>query len=608
MNRALFLLVAAFAFSSLAQTAFEKECAKLAAASGRDAERLQALFKLDWERRMQEDPEFATYVGYPGHNDRWSDISLETIERQKRELQGPMKVIQSIDRARLSPTDQLSYDLFRQQYQDAIEGTRFKDEYFAITQLSGVQQDAAELLEAAPRGSVKDYEDRVARLNGLPVLIDQVSALLAKGLESGITPPRITLRDMPQQVKNQMIEDMEKNALFKSFTEFPAELPEADRARLRKEAAAALKEKVIPAFGKLHEFLVTRYLPGTRESIAMSELPDGKAWYAFRARISTTTTMTPQQIHELGLSEVRRIREEMHKVIAQTEFKGSFEEFLKHLRTDPKFYHKDAASLLNQYRDICKRADPELARLFGRLPRLPYGVKEVPAFAEKSQTTAYYQAGSLQTGRPGWYFANTYALNTRPIWEMEALSLHEAVPGHHLQIALAQEMENVPEFRKHGGHTAFVEGWGLYAESLGTEMGFYKDPYMKFGQLTYEMWRAIRLVVDTGMHSMGWSRQKAIDYFLANASKNEHDITVEVDRYIVWPGQALAYKIGELKLKELRAYATKELGEKFSIRDFHDQVLGSGSVPLDLLEKRIKEWVAKEKDNRKASTARAAAE
>jgi uncharacterized protein (DUF885 family) len=324
----------------------------------------------------------------------------------------------------------------------------------------------------------------------------------------------------------------------------------------------------------------------------MRDLPDGRAWYAYNARVTTTTTMTPQQIHELGLSEVKRILGEMDKVIAAVGFKGSFGEFMDFLRKDPRFFYTNADDLLRGYRDICKRADPELARLFGKLPRLPYGVLAVPAYAEKSQTTGYYQGGSLEAGRPGYYFANTYALDTRPKWEMEALTLHEAVPGHHLQIALAQEMENIPDFRKRGHYTAFVEGWGLYAESLGTEMGFYKDPYMNFGRLVYEMWRAIRLVVDTGIHDLGWSRQQAIDYFLANASKNEHDVTVEVDRYIVWPGQALAYKIGELKIKELRAYATKELGDKFDMRQFHDQVLGSASVPLDILETRIKEWVA----------------
>jgi uncharacterized protein (DUF885 family) len=283
----------------------------------------------------------------------------------------------------------------------------------------------------------------------------------------------------------------------------------------------------------------------------------------------------------------------MEAVIAQTGFKGSFEEFSKFLRTDARFYYSDAESLLRGYRDIAKRADPELARLFGKLPRSPYGVKAIPDYSAKSQTTAYYEEGSLAAGRPAWFFANTYALNSRPKWEMEPLTLHEAVPGHHLQLSLAQEMEDAPEFRRFGGYTAFVEGWGLYAESLGSEMGFYNDPYSKYGQLTYEMWRAIRLVLDTGIHSMGWGRQQAIDFFLSNSSKTPHDITVEVDRYIVSPGQALAYKIGELKLKELRAYATKELGPNFDLRKFHDQVLDTGALPLDLLEARIKEWVAR---------------
>jgi uncharacterized protein (DUF885 family) len=551
------------------------------------------LFKLEWEKRMHDSPEFATGVGFPGQNDRWTDVSLEGIAQRRRELGAPLQVIRSIDRSSLSAADQLSYDLFLQNFEDAVEGARFNEEYLALTQLSGVQQSAAAVLEQAPRATVKDYEDQIARLKALPKLVEQTMVLLGKGLEAGITPPRITLRDVPQQVQNQMVP--ENNSLLKSFREFPGTIPEPDRARLQAEAGRVLKEQIIPAFGKLHEFLATKYLPGARESIAAADLPDGKAWYEFAVRTSTTTRKTPAQIHELGLAEVKRIRAEMDKVIQQTGFQGSFADFCKFLRTDPKFYYTDAESLLTAYRDICKRVDPELPRLFGKLPRLSYGVKAVPSYAEKSQTTAYYEGGSPEAGRPGWYFANTYALNTRPKWEMEALSLHESVPGHHLQIALAQELEATPEFRKHGGYTAFVEGWGLYAESLGPEMGFYKDPYAHFGQLTYEMWRAVRLVVDTGMHSMGWTRQQAIDYFMANSSKNEHDITVEIDRYIAWPGQALAYKIGELKIKELRAYATRELKARFDIRQFHDQVLGVGAVPMDILEARIKAWVAEKK-------------
>src|SRR5581483_8520930 len=403
----------------------------------------------------------------------------------------PMKVIQSIDRAKLSADDQLNYDLFRRNLAQSIEGARFPDEFLAISQLGGVHHEAADLLEITPHATVKDYEDIVARLNALPALVDQNLALLQKGLAAGVTQPRITLRDVPQQVKNLMTDDPEKNALLLRFHEFPAGIPEADRARLRREAETALKEKVIPAFTRLHDFLEKEYVPKARAGIAAKDLPDGDAWYAFNVRERTTTTLSPDEIHQLGLAEVARIRKEMDRVIAQTGFKGSFAEFCKFLRTDQRFFYRNGDDLLRGYRDIAKRVDPELAHLFGKLPRLPYGVQAVPAYAEKSQTTAYYQGGSPPAGRPGYFFAKLYAVNTRPKWEMESLTLHEAVPGHHLQISLAQEMENVPEFRKHGGYTAFVEGWGLYAESLGTEMGFYKDPYMKFGQLTYEIWRAI---------------------------------------------------------------------------------------------------------------------
>ena len=578
-----------------AETAFEQNCTTLASRLGNDTERLHDLFKLDWERNMIENPEFATDVGYPGQNDRWTDQSLEAVEQRKNELHILDKAIQSIDRSKLNAADQLNFDLFKKNQEINLEGLRFKQEFMPITQLNGVQQGVAETLEISPRASVSDYENILKRLQAVPTLIDQTIALLEKGLEAKVTPPRITLRDVAAQIKSQTEVDPEKNAVLRPFWEFPAAVQTADRERLRKAAAQILKDKIVPAYAKLHEFFVKKYLPNTRETIAITDLPDGKAWYEFNVKRETTTSLTPQQIHELGLSEVNRIRAEMDKIIKETKFKGTFADFSKYLRTEPKFYYKDPESLLTGYRDVAKRIDPELAHLFGKLPRLPYGVRPVPSYSEKSQTTAYYQPGSPDAGRPGWYYANTYALNTRPKWEMEALTLHEAVPGHHLQIALSQEMENAPEFRKHGGYTAFVEGWALYSESLGTEIGLYKDPYMKYGQLTYEMWRAIRLVVDTGMHSMGWTRQQAIDYFMANSSKTQNDITVEIDRYIVWPGQALAYKIGELKIKELRAYATKELGSKFDIRKFHDRVLENGALPMDLLEKRIKDWVEHEK-------------
>jgi len=337
--------------------------------------------------------------------------------------------------------------------------------------------------------------------------------------------------------------------------------------------------------------VTSTYLPACRESIAATALPNGAAAYAFHVRWQTTTNLTPQQIHEIGLSEVKRIRAEMDKVIASTGFKGSFHDFTEFLRTDPRFFYDNPGDLVNGYRILVKRIDPELAHEFGKLPRLPYGVCVIPEFKAPSQTTAYYEPGAPSAGRPGCYFVNTYNLRARPKWEMEALSLHESVPGHHLQISLAQELEGEPEFRKHVGYSAFVEGWALYSESLGEELGMYKDPYSKFGQLSYEMWRAVRLLVDTGMHSMGWTREQAIQFFKDNSGKTDQDITVEVDRYIVWPGQALAYKIGQLKIHELRTQAEARLGGKFDVRQFHDAVLESGAVPLGVLEAHMKHWI-----------------
>jgi uncharacterized protein (DUF885 family) len=590
--------VVASAPAQNSQSSFAQECAAIAGRKGDDIQRLGRLLELQWDYTMREHPEFATEVGYPGQNDRWTDQSLEAIGRRNRELQAPLDAVNSIDRANLSAADQLNYDLFKKKMELETEGAQFKREYMPITQVDGVQQEAAQILEISPRATVTDYENLIARLDALPKLIDQTIVLLRAGLDAGVSPPQITLRDVPEQIKSQSVADPEKNALLKPFTEFPFGMPEADRQRLRNQAQAALKERAAPAFARLYDFFTSSYLPRARQTIAMSDLPDGRAWYGYNVRLQTTTSLTPQQIHDIGLAEVKRIRGEMDGVIAQTGFKGDFAQFCNFLRTDPRFFYTNADDLLRGYRDIAKRTDPVLAGLFGKLPRLPYGVLPVPAYSEKSQTTAYYQPGSPQAGRAGYFFANTYALNTRPKWEMEALTFHEAVPGHHLQISLAQEMEGAPEFRKHGMYTAYVEGWGLYAESLGSEMGFYEEPYMKFGQLTYEIWRAIRLVVDTGIHSMGWTRQQAIDYFLANSSKTEHDVRVEVDRYIVWPGQALAYKIGEMKIKELRAYAQQELGPRFDIRQFHDQVLGNGALPLDVLESTIKAWVARTKGAR----------
>jgi uncharacterized protein (DUF885 family) len=461
-----------------------------------------------------------------------------------------------------------------------------------LTQMAGVQQGAAETLASMPQQTTADYEDILARLETLPKNVEEQLALLREGLRRGYTPPKITMRDVPKQIADLIPEDPQKSALLDPFNEFPPGIPEAERTRLTSQARKIYTVGVRPAFQKLHDYLTSTYLPACRESISVSALPDGAASYAFHVRWQTSTNLSPKQIHELGLAEVTRIRSEMDRVILSAGFKGSFHEFTEFLRNDPRFYFDKPQDLIDAYKIIAKSIDPELAREFGKLPRNPYGVTPIPDFKAPSQTTAYYQPGAPSVGRPGYYFVNTYDLHARPKWEMEALSLHESVPGHHLQLSLAQELENVPEFRKHVGYSAFVEGWGLYAESLGADLGLYKDPYSKFGQLSYEMWRAVRLVVDTGIHSMGWTRDQAIQFFKDSTGKTDQDITVEVDRYIVWPAQALAYKIGQLKIRELRTQSENRLGDKFGVRAFHDAVLENGAVPLSVLEPRITGWIA----------------
>ncbi len=572
---------------------YSQRFAALATAPGlTDSARLHRLFDLDWEYTNVVYPASATFVGYPGQNDRWTDLSVAAIKRRQADFASELKVVSAINRARLNPSDQLSYDIFKRSVEEFIEGTRFPGDLLQITQLDGPQTSAS-TISAMPAQTVKDYSDIIARLRALPIVVDQTIALLDSGVKLGVTPPRITLRDLPAQVRDLIPEDPMKSALLAPFTRFPVGLLESDRARLRADAVRAYNEQDRPAFQRLQAYLTNTYIRRARESIGMNTLPNGAAWYAYNVKVQTTTTRTPAEIHALGLSEVKRIRAQMDSLIRSTGFTGDFAAFTHMLRTDPKFFYTDSASLVRAYRDITKRIEPELPKLFGKLPRLPYGVSTIPSYSAPSQTTAYYQQGSPDAHRSGQYFVNTYKLDTRPTWEMEVLTSHEAVPGHHLQIALAQEVEGIPEFRRYAfGFTGFVEGWALYSESLGPELGLEKDPYSKFGQLTYEMWRAIRLVIDTGIHSLGWSRQQAIDYFKANSAKTENDITVEVDRYIVWPGQALAYKSGELEIKALRKYAEQELGTRFDVRAFHDQILGEGPLPLDVLDTRIRAWVA----------------
>ncbi len=578
------------------QTDFERTMAGIAAGTATDSksehDRLWKIFDACWSYKMHESPDWATAVGYPGQNGKWTDDSLTAIERRKRELEAPMKALKSIDRTKLSKADQLNYDMFEYGLSLELEGRQFPDELMPLNQLNGPQESPANTIAQNPTTSVKDYEDIISRLKGVPTVIDQQIDLMKAGLKAGLTPPKVTFKDVPQQIKDQIVDDPMASPLLEPFKKFPAEIGEADRKRLKESAATIYNTSIKPSYQKLYAFFTEEYYPKTRETLALSDLPNGKAWYAYNLRSNTTTNLSAAEIHQRGLDEVKRIRGEMDKLIAETGFKGNLQDFSKYLRTDPKFFYSNSDELVAAYRDIAKRIDPQLMKQFGKLPRLQYGVQAVPAFSERAQPTAYYRPGSVEAGRAGVFFANTYNLKTRPKWEMEALTLHEAVPGHHLQISLAEEMEGVPDFRRHEGYNAFGEGWGLYAESLGGDLDMYKDPYSRYGQLTYEMWRAIRLVLDTGIHSMGWTRQQAVDYFRENSSKTEHDINVEVDRYIVWPGQATAYKIGQMTIKELRQQAKKELGDQFDVREFHDAVLANGTVPLDVLRAQIALWIA----------------
>jgi uncharacterized protein (DUF885 family) len=564
--------------------------------SNDEVKKLHALFAEDWQWNLQQFPENATFLGDHRYNNRLTDLSFEAIEKRKAHEREMLNRIQQIDRAKLSGQDVISYDLYLRDQKINVEGQRFPFELQPLNQMEGMHLSFAQLADAMPFNNAKDYENYLSRLRAFTKLVDQTIDVMKRGMEKKFLPPAVPMRSLPSQIEGQIVKDATKSSLFVPFTKFPKELSATEQTRFSEAGKQIINESILPALKKLTAFVKTEYLPACPENIAATALPDGEAYYAFAARVQTTTNLSPKEIHEIGKREVARIRGEMEEVIRRAKFKGSFQQFLTYLRTNPRFYYTKPDDLVTGYRDICKRIDLELPKFFAELPRNPYGIRVIPDYEAPAQTTAYYQQGAADGSRAGVYWTNTYKLNTRPKYEMEALSLHEAVPGHHLQISRAQELKELPDFRRNAGYTAYVEGWALYAESLGDAMGFYTDPYSKFGQLTYEMWRACRLVVDTGMHALGWTREQAIKFMSDNTAKTVNDIIVEIDRYIVWPGQALAYKIGELKIKELRARAKAELGERFDVRRFHNALLDDGPLPLEILEKRINEWIAAQKE------------
>ena len=555
---------------------------------------LHMLFAEEWERGLRESPENASYNGDSRFNDRWTDFSLTAINARQAADRAALQALRAIDRKRLSKPDQLDYDTFEWTLQRSVERQKFT-EYLQPISHQGGPQTADGIAEVLPFATVKDYQDWLQRLQALPDLIGQITVLMQEGVKTGNLPPRVLMQRVPAQIAGQVVDDPAKSAFYKPFLKFSDAIPQPDRERLQAEAKRIISEDVVPAYRALQTYFNADYLPRTRDSIAASDLPDGKAYYDFLARYYTTTGLTSEQIHATGLREVARIRAEMERVKAQTGFAGTLPEFFTYQRTEPKFFHKTPGELLTAYRALSKRIDPELVKVFKTLPRLPYGVRPIPDNIAPDTTTAYYQPGASDGTRPGYYYVNLYKPEVRPTWEMMPLSLHEAVPGHHFQFARGLELPDAPMFRRTAYFVAYGEGWGLYAEQLGFEMGLYDDPYDHFGQLVYEMWRAVRLVVDTGMHAKGWSRDQAIAYFKDNAAKTEQDIVNEIDRYIGTPGQALAYKIGQIKISELRARATRELGPRFDLREFNDAVLETGSVPLEALERHIEAWIVARK-------------
>jgi uncharacterized protein (DUF885 family) len=562
-----------------------------AAVTSAASQALHALFAQEWERELRESPETASYQGDTRYDDRWTDMSLAAIAAREAADRTALQRLRAFDRAMLSPADQLNRDTFEWQLAHSVERQRFREYLEPITQKSGPQL-ASGIAEIMPFDNAADYRRYLARMASVPTVVDQAIALMREGVRVGQVPPRVLLQRVPAQIAKQIVEAPTASPFYRPFTHFPAGMAEADRSALSAEAIALIRTRIVPAYRQLQAYVDGEYLPLARSSVAASERPDGKAFYAFCARYYTTTELSVDAIHEIGLREVARLRSAMDKLQAEIGFKGTRAEFFAHLRSDPKFYYPTPEALLEGYRAIAKRIDPELVRAFRTVPRLPYGVKPIPAESAPDATAAYYQGGAADGTRPGYYYVNLYQPESRPRWEMMPLSLHEAVPGHHFQFARALELPELPMFRKTAYFVAYGEGWALYAEQLGYDMGLYDDPYDRYGQLTYEIWRAVRLVVDTGMHAKGWSREQAIAYFKDNAPKTELDIVNEIDRYIAEPGQALAYKIGQLKISELRDRAKQALGERFDLRDFNDAVLATGSVPLTALEARISAWLA----------------
>jgi uncharacterized protein (DUF885 family) len=564
-------------------------------------EKLHAIFEREFRRFLDETPEYATFLGIDGYDHRLGDLSPQAVNRRRQHTPEVITELRRFDPAKLSAQDRTSRAMLLDQLErdraldEIYGGLAFgaNDSWLVLSPMFGPQQLFALLSKAARFRDARDYENYLKRLEAIPRALDQLIDRGRDGMRSGWMPPRAAMDRVPGMLATFAGDDVRATPLWHPFESFPSGVPEGERAALAERGRRILAERVHPAFAKLKKFAESEYLPAARKELGASSLPGGRRYYDLLIRSSTTTKLTADQIHAIGLAEVKRIRAEMEALIASTAFKGSWEEFMEFTRTDKRFFFEKPEDRLVAYRDIAKRVDAELPKLFAELPRLPYGIRAMDP--SEGDNFDHYSNGALDGSRAGFFDANVNNLSKRPTHEMESTLLHEAVPGHHLQISRAQEIKGLPLFRRVGGYTAYSEGWALYAESLGHDLGLYKDPYQLFGRLSAEMLRACRLVVDTGLHAKGWSRERAIRYMVDNSGIHHETVATEVDRYLVIPAQALGYKIGELKIKELRARAKATLGEKFDLRRFHNALIDDGALPLTVLEARIDEWIANEK-------------
>lgn len=548
-----------------------------------------------FEKNLALHPVDATEIGDYRYNDQYANSIGPEHRAKLHELNsGFLARLSEIERADLSAEDQLSYDMFRLRLEMALAGERFPDHLAPMNQFSSASTSFV-LLGSGDGGhpfdSVEHYDDFLGRIDGFVVYVDQAIENMREGVREGITQPRILMEKFLPQVESQIVDRAEDSGFYAPITNMPDSFSTADRARLTAAYKDAIENKLIPAYARISNLMGDEYLAAARDSVGLLDLPDGAAWYAHRVREITTTDLTPDEIHQIGLNEVARIHDEMHGVMQQVGFEGELSEFFEYVNSDPLFFYSEPEELIQAYRDMTTHIESLAPKLFEVFPKTPFEVRRVEPFREQSASKGAYQSGLPDGSRPGIFYANAYDVGTRPKWDMQSLFLHEAIPGHHFQIALQQENEALPRFRRFNGFTAYIEGWGLYAESLGKELGVYTDPLDYFGALNAELWRSIRLVTDTGIHAKGWTRQQVLDYMFANSATSESRAVAEAERFMAIPGQALAYKIGMLKIREIRSKAEAQLGDKFDVRAFHTQILMDGAMPLSMLETKIQAWV-----------------